>query len=146
MVSGCVLVRSFLERAACYSSTISDRVFFFFFPPQPKVESQSSINRGNRYSSLYRGTDYLSRTASGSALDRITDYTRLPLLIARQCPVGWIPCTFGARERGMSEALFSEWGREGGGESMVERGGYSRGLPRIDLIWCLPTLQFPLCY
>lgn len=43
MVAGCVLVRSFLERAACYSSTISDRVFFFFPPPNQKSRVKAAL-------------------------------------------------------------------------------------------------------
>lgn len=123
--------------------------FFLFFFFSNQKSSQSSINRG--YTDIFRvfiaeRIIYHGRPALDlCTVDRITDYTRLPLLIARQCPVGWIRCTFGAGERGMSEALFSEWGGEKeGGESTGERRGYSRGLPRIDLIWCLPTWQFPL--
>lgn len=149
VAAGYVLVRSFQERACfLFSDNFRPRSFFFFFFFNQK-SSQSSINRG--YTDIFRvfiaeRIIYHGRPALDlCTVDRITDYTRLPLLIARQCPVGWIRCTFGAGERGMSEALFSEWGGEKeGGESTVERRGYSRGLPRIDLIWCLPTWQFPL--
>lgn len=66
--------------------------FFLFFFFSNQKSSQSSINRG--YTDIFRvfiaeRIIYHGRPALDlCTVDRITDYTRLPLLIARQCPVG----------------------------------------------------------
>lgn len=73
-----VLMRSFLERAA-----ILRQFETAFFPNQEP--SQSNITRGNTDIRVFIAGRIIYH---GRSLDRITDYTRLPLLIARQCPVG----------------------------------------------------------
>lgn len=92
VAAGYVLVRSFQERACfLFSDNFRPRSFFFFFFFNQK-SSQSSINRG--YTDIFRvfiaeRIIYHGRPALDlCTVDRITDYTRLPLLIARQCPVG----------------------------------------------------------
>lgn len=65
---GGMCVGALVPRTSCLLFSDNFRPRSFFFPFSNEKSSQSSINRGNRYSSLYRGTDYLSRTACGSAL------------------------------------------------------------------------------
>lgn len=122
---GGMCVGALVPRTSCllFSDNFRPRSFFFFlFPTKSRVKAALTAETDIR---VFIAERIIYHGLWICTVDRITDYTRLPLLIARQCPVGWIRCTFGARERGMSEALFSEWRGEGwrvyGGEE-VSRG------------------------